>query len=68
MKDDSQVGVAIRDAIRLLRDFLPRPGARPDALPDVTEAERQFVHKVRELHPDSPRPPSSATARAAGRR
>jgi pimeloyl-ACP methyl ester carboxylesterase len=31
----------------------PEPG---QTLLDVTEAERRFVHKVRELHPDSPKP------------
>ena len=56
MKDDSQVGVAIREGHPVYFVIFfpdPEPG---QTLPDVTEAERQFVHKVRELHPDSPRP------------
>ena len=55
-KDDSQVGVAIRDGhpvyfVIFFRE--PEPG---QTLPDVCVAEQQFVHKVRELHPDSPKP------------
>ena len=55
-KDDSQVGVALRDGhpvyfVIFFRD--PEPG---QTLLDVCEAERKFVHKVRELHPDSPKP------------
>src|SRR6187551_2811120 len=56
MKDDSQVGVALRAGhpvyfVIFFRD--PEPG---QTLLDVCEAERQFVKKVRELHPDSPKP------------
>ena len=56
MKDDSQVGVALRDGhpvyfVIFFRD--PVPG---QTLLDVCEAERQFVKKVRELHPQSPKP------------
>src|SRR5215467_2304859 len=55
-KDDSQVGVAIRDGhpvyfVIFFRD--PEPG---QTLIDVCEAEKQFVRKVRELHPQSPKP------------
>jgi pimeloyl-ACP methyl ester carboxylesterase len=55
-KDDSQVGVALRDGhpvyfVIFFRD--PEPG---QTLLDVCEAEKQFVKKVRELHPDSPKP------------
>ena len=55
-KDDSQVGVAIREGhpvyfVIFFRD--PEPG---QTLIDVCEAEKQFVRKVRELHPDSPKP------------
>jgi pimeloyl-ACP methyl ester carboxylesterase len=55
-KDDSQVGVAIRDGhpvyfVIFFRD--PEPG---QTLIDVCEAEKQFVRKVRALHPKSPRP------------
>ena len=56
MKDDSQVGVALRDGhpvyfVIFFRD--PEPG---QTLLDVCEAEKQFVKKVRELHPKSPKP------------
>jgi pimeloyl-ACP methyl ester carboxylesterase len=55
-KDDSQVGVALREGhpvyfVIFFRD--PEPG---QTLLDVTAAERQFVRKVRELHPESPKP------------
>ncbi len=55
-KDDSQVGVALRDGhpvyfVIFFRD--PEPG---QTLLDVCEAEKQFVRKVRSLHPDSPKP------------
>jgi pimeloyl-ACP methyl ester carboxylesterase len=55
-KDDSQVGVALREGhpvyfVIFFRD--PEPG---QTLPDVCAAEKEFVHKVRELHPDSPKP------------
>jgi pimeloyl-ACP methyl ester carboxylesterase len=55
-KDDSQVGVALREGhpvyfVIFFRD--PEPG---QTLLDVCEAEKQFVRKVRELHPDSPKP------------
>jgi hypothetical protein len=55
-KDDSQVGVALRAGhpvyfVIFFRD--PEPG---QTLLDVCEAEKQFVRKVRKLHPDSEKP------------
>src|SRR5574338_181597 len=55
-KDDSQVGVALRDGhpvyfVIFFRE--PQPG---QTLLDVCAAEQVFVRKVRELHPDSPKP------------
>src|SRR5437762_1737417 len=55
-KDDSQVGVALREGhpvyfVIFFRD--PEPG---QTLLDVCETERQFVRKVRELHPHSAKP------------
>ena len=55
-KDDSQVGVALRQGhpvyfVIFFRD--PEPG---QTLVDVCEAEKQFVHEVRKLHPASEKP------------
>lgn len=55
-KDDSQVGVALREGhpvyfVIFFRD--PEPG---QTLLDVCAAEQQFVRKVRSLHPDSAKP------------
>jgi pimeloyl-ACP methyl ester carboxylesterase len=55
-KDDSQVGVALRAGhpvyfVMFFRD--PEPG---QTLLDVCAAQREFVHKVRALHPESPKP------------
>jgi pimeloyl-ACP methyl ester carboxylesterase len=55
-KDDSQVGVALRAGspvyfVVFFRD--PEPG---QTMLDVCAAEQRFVKKVRELHPDSPKP------------
>ncbi|WP_028218967.1 DUF3141 domain-containing protein [Paraburkholderia oxyphila] len=55
-KDDSQAGVALRAGhpvyfVVFFPD--PEPG---QTLIDVCAAEQKFVSKVRELHPDSPRP------------
>jgi len=55
-KDDSQVGVALREGhpvyfVIFFRD--PEPG---QTLLDVCDAEQQFVKKVRELHPASAKP------------
>ncbi|MDQ5882468.1 MAG: hypothetical protein QG616_2300 [Pseudomonadota bacterium] len=55
-KDDSQVGVAMRDGhpVYFVIFFQhPEPG---QTLLDVCEAESMFVKKVRALHPDSPKP------------
>ena len=55
-KDDSQVGVALHAGhpVYFVVFFQnPEPG---QTLLDVCEAERQFVHRVREMHPDSPKP------------
>jgi len=55
-KDDSQVGIALHEGhpvyfVMFFRD--PEPG---QTLIDVCNAEREFVHRVRELHPDAPKP------------
>jgi pimeloyl-ACP methyl ester carboxylesterase len=55
-KDDSQVGVALAAGhpvyfVIFFRD--PEPG---QTMLDVCTAEQRFVRKVRELHPDSPKP------------
>ncbi|MDV7212508.1 DUF3141 domain-containing protein [Azotobacter beijerinckii] len=55
-KDDSQVGVALREGhpvyfVIFFRE--PEPG---QTLLDVSATEQRFVRKVRELHPDSPKP------------
>jgi pimeloyl-ACP methyl ester carboxylesterase len=55
-KDDSEVGVALRaghPVYFVIFFSQPEPG---QTLLDVCDAERQFVGKVRELHPDSPKP------------
>nr|MCU0769579.1 DUF3141 domain-containing protein [Burkholderiaceae bacterium] len=55
-KDDSQVGVALRDGhpVYFVIFFpMPEPG---QTLLDVCAAERRFVERVRELHPKSPKP------------
>jgi pimeloyl-ACP methyl ester carboxylesterase len=55
-KDDSQVGVALREGHPVyFVIFFPQPEPGQTLL-DVCEAERQFVEKVRELHPESPKP------------
>ena len=55
-KDDSQVGVALRDGHPVyFVSFFPEPEPGQTLL-DVCEAETAFVRKVRELHPDSPKP------------
>jgi pimeloyl-ACP methyl ester carboxylesterase len=55
-KDDSQAGVAMRDGHPVyFVMFFPEP-VPGQTLLDVCEAERLFVRKVRELHPDSPKP------------
>nr|WP_295083309.1 DUF3141 domain-containing protein [uncultured Roseateles sp.] len=55
-KDDSQVGMALRAGHPVYFVIFfpdPQPG---QTLPDVCAAEQAFVRKVRELHPDSPKP------------
>jgi len=55
-KDDSQVGVALRAGHPVyFIIFFPDPEPGQTML-DVCAAEREFVHKVRALHPDSPKP------------
>jgi pimeloyl-ACP methyl ester carboxylesterase len=55
-KDDSQVGVALHDGHPVyFVIFFPDP-VPGQTLLDVTAAEEVFVRKVRELHPDSPKP------------
>jgi pimeloyl-ACP methyl ester carboxylesterase len=55
-KDDSQVGVALRDGHPVyFVVFFPKPEPGQTLL-DVCEAETHFVHEVRRLHPDSPKP------------
>jgi hypothetical protein len=55
-KDDSQVGVALQEGHPVYFVIFfpdPEPG---QTLLDVCSAEREFVHRVRELHPDAPKP------------
>jgi len=55
-KDDSQVGVAVRGGHPVyFVIFFPQPEPG-QTLPDVCDAEAHFVRKVRELHPESPKP------------
>jgi pimeloyl-ACP methyl ester carboxylesterase len=55
-KDDSQIGVALREGHPVyFVTFFPEPEPGQTLL-DVTAAEQLFVHKVRELHPNSPKP------------
>ena len=55
-KDDSQVGEALREGHPVyFVIFFPQPEPGQTLL-DVTAAEQRFVRKVRELHPDSPKP------------
>jgi hypothetical protein len=55
-KDDSQVGVALREGHPVyFVIFFPEPEPGQTLL-DVCNAEREFVHRVRELHPDAPKP------------
>lgn len=55
-KDDSQVGVALRAGHPVyFVIFFPEPEPGQTLL-DVCDAEALFIHKVRELHPDSPKP------------
>jgi pimeloyl-ACP methyl ester carboxylesterase len=55
-KDDSQVGVALRDGHPVyFVIFFPEPEPGQTLL-DVCDAEREFVHRVRELHPNALKP------------
>jgi len=55
-KDDSQVGVALHEGHPVyFVIFFPNPEPGQTLL-DVCNAERAFVHRVRELHPDAPKP------------
>src|SRR5262249_46153569 len=55
-KDDSQVGVALRDGHPVyFVIFYPEPEPGQTLL-DVCAAEQAFVARVRELHPASPKP------------
>ena len=55
-KDDSQVGVALQAGHPVyFVIFFPNPEPGQTLL-DVCEAEREFVRRVRELHPDAPKP------------
>jgi len=55
-KDDSQVGAALREGHPVyFVIFFPEPQPGQTML-DVCAAEQRFVRKVRELHPDSPKP------------
>ncbi len=55
-KDDSQVGVALRDGHPVYFVIFfpdPEPG---QTLTDVCEVEARFIQRVREWHPKSPKP------------
>lgn len=55
-KDDSQVGVALRAGHPVyFVMFFPNPEPGQTLL-DVCNAEREFVHRVRSLHPDAEKP------------
>jgi len=55
-KDDSQVGVALREGHPVyFVIFYPEPEPGQTLL-DVCAAERSFVRRVRELHPKAPKP------------
>jgi len=56
LKDDSQVGIVLRGGhpVYFVSFYpVPEPG---QTLLDVCEAEAHFVRRVRELHPESPKP------------
>jgi pimeloyl-ACP methyl ester carboxylesterase len=55
-KDDSQVGVVLQEGHPVyFVIFFPNPEPGQTLL-DVCNAERDFVHRVRELHPDAQKP------------
>jgi pimeloyl-ACP methyl ester carboxylesterase len=55
-KDDSQVGVALRAGHPVYFVIFFRDPEAEQTLLDVCTAEQQFVQKVRQLHPESPKP------------
>lgn len=55
-KDDSQVGVALRAGHPVYFVIFFRDPEPDQTMLDVCTAEQRFVHRVRELHPDSPKP------------
>jgi len=55
-KDDSQVGVALRAGHPVYFVIFFRDPEAGQTLLDVCAAEREFVHKVRALHPESSKP------------
>lgn len=55
-KDDSQVGVALRGGHPVYFVVFFQEPAPGQTLLDVCAAEQKFVRKVRDLHPDSPKP------------
>ncbi len=55
-KDDSQVGVALREGHPVYFVIFFRKPEPGQTLLDVCAAEQEFVRKVRTLHPDSPKP------------
>jgi pimeloyl-ACP methyl ester carboxylesterase len=55
-KDDSQVGIALQEGHPVyFVIFFPNPEPGQTLL-DVCHAEREFVHRVRGLHPDASKP------------
>jgi pimeloyl-ACP methyl ester carboxylesterase len=55
-KDDSQVGVALREGHPVYFVIFFRDPEPNQTLLDVCAAEKEFVRKVREIHADSPKP------------
>src|SRR5215831_8298958 len=55
-KDDSQVGIALREGHPVYFVMFFREPVPGQTLIDVCNAERDFVHRVRELHPNAPKP------------
>lgn len=67
VQDDSEIGVALRDGHPVyFVTFFPEPEPGQTLL-DVCAAESVFVKKVRELHPDSPKPAIVGNCQGAGR-
>ncbi|MBK9656558.1 MAG: DUF3141 domain-containing protein [Rhodanobacteraceae bacterium] len=55
-KDDSQTGEALRGGPPVYFVIFYPEAEEGQTLPDGCAAEQQFVRKVRQLHPDSPKP------------